>query len=211
MSAKNIRHNTAAGGSPAAPLTRHPVSTAQLLWGDDRQLRAALAASAGAAAAAPPPPQQQEPAAAAAGGAAAAGQAPAPPCAFDAILLSDVVYGSDPGLWEKLVATLAAASDGDTLIAQAETRRVEGRLYHQVGGAPPRFVHMLALSHLKHLRPTTLRATRQTPMQQYWELLEASGFERREVGAAEREKLQSDLPTWPAGGAECSLCVLAKR
>jgi hypothetical protein len=50
----------------------------------------------------------------------------------DVILMSDVVYGSDPSLWEKLVATLAGACSPDTLVVQAETRRVEGVLYPQV-------------------------------------------------------------------------------
>lgn len=39
---------------------------------------------------------------------------------------------SDPGVWAKLVAALAAAAGPGTLIAQAETRRLEGRLYGEV-------------------------------------------------------------------------------
>jgi hypothetical protein len=43
------------------------------------------------------------------------------------VLMSDVVYGSDPGLWEKLVHTLKALAGPGTLLLQAETFRLEGR------------------------------------------------------------------------------------
>lgn len=45
------------------------------------------------------------------------------------IVLSDLVYGSDGSIWDKLVATLTAAAGPDTLILQAETPRREGVLY----------------------------------------------------------------------------------
>ena len=148
MSAKNIAHNTVGPGG--APLTRHPVRTAQLLWGDERQLRAALgggsgtpagssssgggsSSSTGAGATSGPGLAAAAAEAAHAGAALAitdaGGGSRAPPTpTADVILMSDVVYGSDPGLWEKLVATLAAASAPDTLLVQAETKRVEGGL-----------------------------------------------------------------------------------
>uniref|UniRef100_A0A7R9V773 Methyltransferase small domain-containing protein n=1 Tax=Chlamydomonas euryale TaxID=1486919 RepID=A0A7R9V773_9CHLO len=53
----------------------------------------------------------------------------------DVVLLSDVVYGSNPGVWERLVATLTVlCSDcgrGGTVVLQCETRRIEGVLYDQ--------------------------------------------------------------------------------
>jgi hypothetical protein len=52
---------------------------------------------------------------------------------LDAVLLTDVIYGSDPGAWEALAATLRAAAGPRTLVAQAETRRLEGVLYDEVG------------------------------------------------------------------------------
>jgi hypothetical protein len=54
--------------------------------------------------------------------------------------MSDVVYGSDPGVWERLAATLAGlctagrgsggpSSSSRTLVLQCETQRKEGVLY----------------------------------------------------------------------------------
>lgn len=45
----------------------------------------------------------------------------------DAVLLSDVVYGSNPGVWQRLISTLLALSSPDTLILQAETERRDGQ------------------------------------------------------------------------------------
>ena len=49
--------------------------------------------------------------------------------AADCIILSDVVYGSDPGVWRALLATLLSVADDGTLVLQCESRRVEGVLY----------------------------------------------------------------------------------
>lgn len=43
------------------------------------------------------------------------------------VVLTDVVYGSNPGVWEKLVMTLHEVCSRDTLVLQAETYRLEGR------------------------------------------------------------------------------------
>jgi predicted nicotinamide N-methyase len=48
----------------------------------------------------------------------------------DVIVMSDVIYGSDPGVWQKLLRTLEAISGPSTLILQAETHRPEGVLFH---------------------------------------------------------------------------------
>ncbi len=48
----------------------------------------------------------------------------------DLVCCADCVYGSDPGVWERLASTLEALAGPHTLVLQAETRRVEGVLYH---------------------------------------------------------------------------------
>lgn len=55
--------------------------------------------------------------------------------AFDIILLSDVVYGSNPGAWQRLAATLRALAGPHTVVLQSETFRLEGRC----GGTHARF------------------------------------------------------------------------
>jgi len=52
---------------------------------------------------------------------------PLPP---DVIVMSDVIYGSDPGVWQKLIQVLDAVCGPNTLILQAETHRPEGVLFH---------------------------------------------------------------------------------
>jgi len=47
----------------------------------------------------------------------------------DVVLLAEVVYGSDPGVWQALISTLKSLCDAHTLILQAESRRIEGVLY----------------------------------------------------------------------------------
>ncbi|KAF5833170.1 hypothetical protein DUNSADRAFT_10620 [Dunaliella salina] len=47
----------------------------------------------------------------------------------DVVLLAEVVYGSDPGVWQALISTLKSLCDARTLILQAESRRIEGVLY----------------------------------------------------------------------------------
>ena len=59
-------------------------------------------------------------------GAAPGGQLDRP---LDVVCLSDVVYGSDPAVYDSLVATLAAVCGPGTLVLQAETPRREGVLY----------------------------------------------------------------------------------
>ncbi len=49
------------------------------------------------------------------------------PGLVDAVLMSDVVYGSDPGVWQKLVHTLKALAGPGTLLLQTETFRLGGR------------------------------------------------------------------------------------
>lgn len=51
----------------------------------------------------------------------------APP--VDVIVLSDCVYGSDAGAFDALAVALAALAGPHTLVLQAETPRLEGRLY----------------------------------------------------------------------------------
>ena len=125
VTARNLKHNAAAAAADAAL-----PAVAVLPWGDERALAAALAKL-------PPPPlrdgsNSSTSSSSSEAAAEAAAEAPTTPLALDAVLLSDVVYGSDPGQWEKLVATLRAACGPRTLVLQAETRRLEGRLYHEV-------------------------------------------------------------------------------
>lgn len=49
----------------------------------------------------------------------------------DVVLLSDVVYGSNPGVWERLVATLRRLCGPGTVVLQCESPRIEGVLYSQ--------------------------------------------------------------------------------
>lgn len=48
----------------------------------------------------------------------------------DVIIMSDCVYGSNPGVWERLLDTLGGLSTPSTRVIQAETKRIEGVLYH---------------------------------------------------------------------------------
>jgi len=86
--------------------------------------------------AAPPPARAARAAVLRFGDAAAAAALPPPGAPGRLILLSDVIYGSDPSVWERLAATLAGLlAAGPALALQAETPRLEGVLYHEYAAA----------------------------------------------------------------------------
>jgi hypothetical protein len=95
---------------------RYPVATALLPWGDGEALHAALKQ--------------------------VCWKVVGTPATIDIVLLADVIYGGDPGIWKKLVDTLSSITgfgevqkcsgetfSGETLILQCETKRAEGVLF----------------------------------------------------------------------------------
>lgn len=51
---------------------------------------------------------------------------------MDLVLISDVIYGSNPGVWDRLIASLLAlTTPGRTLVLQSESFRLEALLYHE--------------------------------------------------------------------------------
>ncbi|MEW5303776.1 MAG: hypothetical protein WDW36_006435 [Sanguina aurantia] len=136
LAAISAGHNTATAATPAAAAGTAPSSPAEA---------PAVAAAAAAASAVPAPPAENaaaiaSPAAAAAASsssAAAAEPAPAPAAAapapaVDLVLISDVIYGSNPGVWDRLIASLLAlTTPGRTLVLQSESFRLEALLYHE--------------------------------------------------------------------------------
>ncbi|KAL6759885.1 hypothetical protein V8C86DRAFT_1196643 [Haematococcus lacustris] len=112
---KNLAHNMAHhAGRSAVPLL--PPQAACLPWGD----ASALAALPLPAASAPPALMQGD-----------SGQCRRASALVDLVLLSDCVYGSNPGVWQRLVDSLTRLVTPHTLVLQAETWRVEGLLYPQ--------------------------------------------------------------------------------
>lgn len=212
VSRRNIEHNTRAGGG-GAPLTRHAPAVAPLLWGDEQALRAALAKL---------PPATGDGGGTIGGSgngsessdAAAGGDSSLP--ALDAVLMSDCVYGSDPSVWEKLVATLEAATAGapGTLVFQSETPRVEGKLYYEASrrlhddrkrrSAPSDSHPPMPPTHNNPPPPPppTKKTTtnNQRRRRQYWDLLAERGFDRAELPADDRRRLVAELER-SSGGA----------
>lgn len=110
---------------------KHPLQAATLLWGEDVALQAALCKAFSVGTTAGSNHSAQLP--------AMTSSATSQEVAVDVVLLSDVIYGSNPGIWERLVQTLlrltgwaeAGQAETPTLILQCETRRLEGVLYDE--------------------------------------------------------------------------------
>ena len=116
---------------------KHPLQAATLLWGEDAALQAALCKAFSGS-----------PSGSSTAGGNHSARLPAITSSatshgleVDVVLLSDVIYGSNPGIWERLVQTLlcltssgravAGQARKPTLILQCETRRLEGVLYEE--------------------------------------------------------------------------------